>query len=72
MPPIEPSTAVRSLLIHEPAIVVRPSPFVVFACQSDTTAAAYPEGIIVSSPARIGGVAVRQEEEGTSIPLPFI
>jgi hypothetical protein len=68
----ETGTAVRSLVIHEPMIIIRPAPSATLDYQTDLTAYSYPEGVLVNSPTRVAGVAIRNEAESTSVPLSII
>lgn len=68
----ERGTAIKTLVVHEPTLVIRPAPSVTLKYQTNTTAFSQPEGIIVNSPVRRTGVIVREELESTAVPVSFI
>ena len=65
-------TAIRTLVIHEPMLVISAVPFATLKYQTDNTASSTPEGVLVNSPVRRTGVMVREEFESTAIPVSFI
>ena len=66
-------TAIRSLVIHEPMLVIRTGPLAMLKYQTNTTAFSCPEGVLLDSPMPRTGVMVREEvESGTAIPISFI
>jgi hypothetical protein len=67
----EQSTAVRTLMVHEPMLVIRPNS-ATLKYQTDNAAFSQPEGVIVSSPVDRTGVIVREEFESTAVPESFI
>ena len=64
-------TAIRTLVVHEPMLVIRPAS-ATLKYQTDNTAFSQPEGVIVDSPVRKNGVMVREEFESTAVPVSFI
>jgi len=68
----ESGTAIKKLVIPEPILVIRPAPSATLKYQTDSTAFSQPDGVIVDSPQRRTGVMIREEFEGTGIPVSFI
>ncbi len=67
----ERGTAIRTLVVHEPMLVIRPAS-AILKYQTDNTAFSQPEGVIVNSPVRRTGVIVREECESTAVPMSVI
>ena len=65
-------TALRKLVATELVLVIHPDPPATLKYQTDTTAFSQPEGIVFTSPQRRTGVMVREEIEGTGVPVSFI
>jgi hypothetical protein len=60
-------TALVKTVVPEPVLVIRPTPSASLKYQTDTTAVAQPEGVILHSPLPPSGTVVRETFESTSV-----